>query len=555
MPKFFNHDLADLAHQLTLSPRRLRLEQLRAIDALLGIVEPNRAYPYDFVCYRITKYRKRGDTTGPSIPGKALVCDLVTMAEVLSRKANLTAGEIAEPYKTHQELAEALEVSTKTVRRWRNRGLMGLRVVFPDGVNRLAFCRSTIDRFVSANRELVERGAAFKQLSGAERDRIVDRAREILAQRRMKLHAIARVISEETGRAVETVRYTLRRYDEAHPECALFAAAACSAREERQEAMWRCSQAGEPLESIARAFDCTVTEVEAVLRCVQTRRWAQAPLEPVYNELFDAPDADALILGAPEPPAYDGPPQRIPRDLPPYLRSLYLTPLLTREQEQDLFRRYNYLKFKAGRCLRAVDLDDVTQEQFETLRGLLAQVEAIRQRIIRANLRLVVSIAKRHVGWAANFFEVVSDGNMSLMRAIEKFDYAMGNKFSTYASWAIMKNYARSIPEQHYQAARFMTGQDLALESAPDERPTAASPSDRDRVRDLIAAGLSELPTREQEVLREHFGLNDGAATTTLEQLGKRFGVTKERVRQIERRALARLREVLAPTITDAIAD
>ena len=81
---------------------------------------------------------------------------------------------------------------------------------------------------------------------------------------------------------------------------------------------------------------------------------------------------------------------------------------------------------------------------------------------------------------------------MSLMRAVEKFDYARGNKFSTYASWAIMKNYARSIPEQHYHGLRYVTGQDQVLEVAPEEAAPAVHASDRERVRELIA---TESPT------------------------------------------------------------
>ena len=90
---------------------------------------------------------------------------------------------------------------------------------------------------------------------------------------------------------------------------------------------------------------------------------------------------------------------------------------------------------------------------------------------MRANLRLVVSIAKRHVGPADNFFELVSDGNMSLIRAVEKFDFARGNKFSTYASWAIMKNFARTIPDEHRRRDRFRTSQSEMF-SAPRTQRT-----------------------------------------------------------------------------------
>jgi RNA polymerase sigma factor (sigma-70 family) len=554
MPKFFNSDMAELAHQLTLSPRRLRMEQIHGIDRLLGLVEAERTYPFEFVCFHITKYRKRGPATGYSIPGKALVNDLVTLAEVLSRKSNLTIAELGEPYETHEELAKELQVSTKTVRRWRSRGLMGLRVIFDDGVNRLAFCRSTIDRFVQQHRALVVKGAAFTQLSEAEKRRIVDLARELLTQRPLKLHAAAKIISEQTGRAVETVRYTLRRYDEANKATSLFTNRNGAVRCERHEAIWKCRQAGDSVEAIAAAFECTAAEVEAILRQVQVEQWIQTPLDWIHNELFDAPNADAMILEVPEPTAANGPTPRIPSDLPPYLRSLYLTPLLTREQEQDLFRRYNYLKFKAARVFKRVAPAAISAEQFEAISDLRSQIEQVRQRIIRANLRLVVSIAKKHAGWASNFFEVVSDGNMSLMRAVEKFDYARGNKFSTYATWAVMKNYARSIPEQHYHNTRWVTGQETVLETAADRSAEPVHAGDRERVKELIAAGMRELTDREREVVSNHFGLEKPGTSLTLEEIGKRFGVTKERVRQIERRALARLREVLAPSLADAIA-
>ncbi|MFH1107595.1 MAG: sigma-70 family RNA polymerase sigma factor [Planctomycetota bacterium] len=554
MPKFFNSDMAELAHQLTLSPRRLRMEQIRGIDRLLGLVEAERTYPFEFVCFHITKYRKRGPATGYSIPGKALVNDLVTLAEVLSRKSNLAVAELGEPYETHDELAKELRVSTKTVRRWRNRGLMGLRVVFDDGVNRLAFCRSTIDRFVQQHSALVVKGAAFTQLSEPEKRRIVDLARELLNQRPLKLHAAAKIISEQTGRAVETVRYTLRRYDEANKATALFSNRNGTVRCERHEAIWKCRQAGDSVESIAGAFECTAAEVEAVLRQVQVEQWVQTPLDWIHNELFDAPNADAMILEVPEPAAANGPAPRIPSDLPPYLRSLYLTPLLTREQEQDLFRRYNYLKFKASKGLKRIDPSGATAQQLQAISDLRSQIEQVRQRIIRANLRLVVSIAKKHAGWASNFFEVVSDGNMSLMRAVEKFDYSRGNKFSTYATWAVMKNYARSIPEQHYHNTRWVTGQETVLETAADRSTEPVHAGDRERVKELITAGMRELTDREREVVSNHFGLEKPGTSLTLEELGKRFGVTKERVRQIERRALARLREVLAPSLADAIA-
>ena len=118
-----------------------------------------------------------------------------------------------------------------------------------------------------------------------------------------------------------------------------------------------------------------------------------------------------------------------------------------------------------------------------------------------------------------------------------------------------MKNYARSIPEQRYRQRRYVTGQDEVLEAASDPREEPVSDSDRRRVRELIAAGIDELDEREREIVSSHFGLGGRSGALTLEQLGQRFGLTKERIRQIEHRALKRLRELLAPSLVDVLSD
>ena len=146
---------------------------------------------------------------------------------------------------------------------------------------------------------------------------------------------------------------------------------------------------------------------------------------------------------------------RRPTGLPPYLASLYEMPLLTREQEQHVFRKYNFLKYRAGKLREELDPAQPRAALMDEIESLYQQAIETKNEIARANLRLVVSIAKRHVTPDQNFFELVSDGNVSLLRAIEKFDFARGNKFSTYASWAIMKNFARTIPGEFKHRDRY----------------------------------------------------------------------------------------------------
>jgi RNA polymerase primary sigma factor/RNA polymerase sigma factor len=147
------------------------------------------------------------------------------------------------------------------------------------------------------------------------------------------------------------------------------------------------------------------------------------------------------------------------------------------------------------------------------------------------------------VGPAENFFELVSDGNMSLIRAVEKFDYARGNKFSTYASWAIMKNFARTIPDEHRQRDRFRTSHAEMFSSTQDARSDQYEQETAQVQRETqVERILDRLDEREQQIIISRFGLNRGHEPLTLKQVGVEMGVTKERIRQIEARALSKLR-------------
>jgi RNA polymerase primary sigma factor len=224
-------------------------------------------------------------------------------------------------------------------------------------------------------------------------------------------------------------------------------------------------------------------------------------------------------------------------------------PLLTREEEQYLFRKMNYLFFKADRLLKTMadDPHSIRSSDLGAVEKLVADGQEIKRRIIRANLRLVVSIAKRHIGPGMNLFELISDGNISLMRAVEKFDFGRGFKFfkfSTYASWAIMKNFARSIPAENTRRDRFLTGQELAFELRPDARTVESEiEQSQSRIASAVERILEKLDEREREIIIDRYGLADRAEARTLEQVGQKFGVTKERIRQIEARAMRKLKE------------
>jgi RNA polymerase primary sigma factor len=233
-----------------------------------------------------------------------------------------------------------------------------------------------------------------------------------------------------------------------------------------------------------------------------------------------------------------------PSGMTPYIASMYEVPLLTREQEAHLFRKMNYLKHLARKLRETLDLRQPKVRLMDRIEKLYEESVSIKNQIIRANLRLVVSIAKRYVGPVAEFFELVSDGNISLMRAAEKFDVSRGNRFSTYASWAIMKNFARSISVALRQRDCFCTSHAEVLGNVEDVRANQYEQESAQLARDSEVQGmLMRLDTRERQIIEDRFGLTRGHEPLTLKQIGATMGISKERVRQIQTRTIGKLRQ------------
>lgn len=280
-----------------------------------------------------------------------------------------------------------------------------------------------------------------------------------------------------------------------------------------------------------------------------------------------------------------------------YFREMGREPLLTREEEVELAKRMELGK----EAKRGLEDDGYSPEERERLEGLIVEGKEARERLIKANTRLVVSIAKRYRGQGLSFLDLIQAGNVGLIKAADKFDHTRGTKFGTYATWWIRQSVARTLKQQGrniripvhtndrirklYQVAarleqdlghrptpeeiaeevdlepervRWLLGvsqRPLSLEKPVDEDgesefgdflededvPSPAQRAEMHLLHDDLQDALSTLTPREVQVLRMRFGLG-GANTYTLREVGEKLGVTRERIRQIEGKALKKLR-------------
>ncbi len=282
-------------------------------------------------------------------------------------------------------------------------------------------------------------------------------------------------------------------------------------------------------------------------------------IEFVACEMFSVPAAQEKIL-APAPLAEDTAHERFlnesvkkpPSGIPPYLASLYDTPLLTPEQEFHLFRKMNFHNYRAAELRDSVDAATANYRQLDTIEGLLQQAHAIRNQIVQANLRLVVSIARRFVDAANSFEDLVSEGNVPLIRAVEIFDYTRGYRFSTYATWAIRNSFVRLTPRSRRRSARYLTGTQELFDEFSD---AGISPTEYERehrqMTTLVSSMLASLDNRERSIVMSRFGLDGSGSKKKFREISSQLEISTERVRQIVARALAKLRTTLAESGTD----
>jgi RNA polymerase sigma factor (sigma-70 family) len=374
---------------------------------------------------------------------------------------------------------------------------------------------------------------------------MVEHAR-LLADSGQSRQDVVKRLARSMNRSVETVRSTIKRYDLEHPESPLFGGPESTLTENLRNRIYRQYCRGASIATLATSLQRPVAQIQRIINQMRAERVLELPLEYVDSAEFSNEDAETTLLGPMPQPEHVPRRPRAPSGLPPYLASLYQFPLLTKDQEVHLFRKYNFAKYRASQLREGLDPKRPSAKLLTEIERLYRLAIDTKNHIMQTNLRLVVAIVKKRGSAIEDFHERISDGNISLMKALESFDYTRGFKFSTYATWAITRNFAGNYVRQAKRADRYRTGHEEVLDATPGYRANPyAEEAAQERRETVVGKILDCLDSRERGVIERRFGLGQGNEPQTLQAIGDDLRVSKERVRQIETRAIGKLREAV----------
>ena len=274
----------------------------------------------------------------------------------------------------------------------------------------------------------------------------------------------------------------------------------------------------------------------------RVRDWIERQITFVDHELFRLPDVE-FRLAKMRPATLDNPVESstVGQGIV-FVHGMVESALLSQPEEVYLFTWMNYLKFRAERarqrlCLNTPDLSLVQQIEAD-----LAQSVLVRNRIVTSNLRLVVSLAKKQTVSLDQMAELIGEATIPLIRSVELFDVSLGNRFSTYATWAVRNHMWRFLKRRRQLSERTVTHDQLWLNSLVEKRSNAHDDTRLHSQRaDKVIQLLACLSERERFVITARFGLDGQPRGQSLRVIASQLGLSKERVRQIVLHAVEKL--------------
>ena len=570
MGSFRINAIADFVRQMSFSSHETRLAQLLSAEHLIHTLEPQKAYPFNYVIFKITGYHPR-QINDELLTGMALQHDLGLLIECVSNDMNIRTEQIAEPVLTIEDVTMRFNVTGKTIHRWRRRGLAARRFVFADGKRRVGFLLSSVERFAKVRQGDDTVPEAVDQNAEAEKTaQIIRMARRIIGNKNSGVDEMTCRVGRRLNCSPLTVLHLLRKHDaqlplqnSSNPTIPILSNASPELSAKDRLRIVKYYRRGVALLRLARKFGQPRSSIYRVILNERIRKFGSKKIkfidDPLYHDA-NAPIAiDEMVAGsAVSLQKTTVEESRIPRDLPRFLADLYRTPLLSSARERALFLALNYHKFLFAQARKRLDPQLASNSDLQILEQHLQNAQLTRNQILVANLRLVVSVARKHLRPGLSLTELMSEGNITLMRAVEAFDVHRGYKFSTYATLALMKGFARSVPLM--LSSQSQSGSRVNDDSrTPDIADSRSGQGAQDiAVRDEVRNLLSKLNDAECQVVTAYYGLNVDdrnrlnlserpmVSAITYEEVGKLLGISKSRVRQIEHAAMNKLRKRFA---------
>lgn len=505
--------LEDLAEQLRFAPRRTLLRQIERAEELAAELDPDRAYPEDWVVWRITGYRR--EIAEPAmLVGEALLGDLSALCERLSDEAALTSAELKAPLITLPELCERWGVSRRTIERYRRRGLLALRIRNDRRNVNLVFRRASVERFERERGAELVAARDFSRMTEEERRR-AGALRQTPELRELSVTRAAAAVAPQLRRGRETIRRALARAEGV-------AGAATLPRRTRL-VIWRAWQWGVQPGDIAQRFGRTRATVH---RIVNQRR----------AELLRGLDLSGPA-GAPGDEALEHPASRrgaLVADelsLRAFLERCREQPAPDAAEERTLARAYCHLRRRAGANVPTLRLHSPSAHELDAIETDLRWASQLKRRLVASQLPLLIRSVEERLGplerspaQALRWLEV---GAAALGGAVDLFDPYRGGRLAAAASLALVRALAGAQP-----AARDAS---LPVRAAPAGTPApqwtaALAPWDAWLAppRGLLEATRSmAAPAGDAVAMR--FGLSDGPPRT-IAAIASAHGVSEGRV-------------------------
>lgn len=432
------HNLA--SQQVRFAPAAVRTAQIERVE-LLMLELSGEEIAYSELSERITRYRSE-QFSEVMISRDDALHDLRCFLEDLSSSSPQSVADLSEPVLTMEAVAERWNVSVKTVRRWRDRGMPTRHFTFPDG-RRLGVRESIFESFSAQHRNEIERGTRFSNLAESEQAAVLRKARRLASVGGSQTEIIRR-LARRMNRSEETIRLLLQKHDESHPSARIIPNRRSPLSKDERREIFESVRRGISLRIISNQFGRSrstiariAIEYHRALILEQRIRFIPSPdfedfemsVEDSPSDSRDTVPRERRIL---EPSA---PPERI-------LQAAN-TGSISADEERTLFLKMNFFLFQAAKSQSFLRHSRKPLSEIAEIEASLARSTEIRNELVRHFQPLIFSVVKKHHVSPEAFLDAVGESNLVLLQAIETFDYTRGNRFSTYVTWALMRSFAR----------------------------------------------------------------------------------------------------------------